>query len=863
MKAYKLVYTFSKNVNKGEIEYKENIKQEDGPEEDVKQVLDYCLNSIKSHYANYSEEYNGYFCAFSFNKLDSGSFCIYKLDGKDGIYTASILIFKDGYLPFYPIQLYGSDVLNVDSINNKGFGILFSGGLAGKLKPVEGINFEKASIFLKGKVDHSLRNMLDILLDAYENVVFVKVYDRIDNIILWITAIQRAFPAEIAHSIFFSIETNNPDSAECIITTSENGLKNIEETESKEIYSFNFIMGRISKAINEFRLTRLVEMGYIISAETLNAFHRFLSKFNFKKVDRELEKCYKLFNMINFGLGNTEGEDVREAIGFALLYGPQAVLEELFEGIQNVLIKIEYELDLEKVKILSEFMYKVAVKSKERIYLDKANDFFFRFTDEIVIKSNIIDEEDLFSFYENIKKIALRYVDRIIKRSISTVRLKQIGEYLGKDMHPIQSEFYMRIIIGDLMVIKSSWNRAKHIEGFGEFIKACIEGLWDEKVNYEQIFNTISRDVDYFAHVSLLLYNRLLKAGYTEDFVRSFSQCISEKTIDWADEAHSAIHEIDINTKLIFEEFIINLKESSNKPDYFWNRFRYGQKDTPGYLKNYTAEAVKIYISLLDEKDIPVESAKLIRFIVDKEIILDKETLRNIIKDYENTLELVEPNEEELVLIQNIDKIKKEKFINTLPDICGLITFAMWVSNPGGGHSLKLKDIFEDCPDFKRIDHRYFQYLIWCLPHIIEYSEVSDDHKQIIDQFCRADVEEEFFNLYIEIIKKRCDQNKSSGYSKVLNFLFSYYFYTLPKYAYMGETHLIENMNQRIAELLEGDYVRNINDLDKDLTYEFQKRELSVPVMWKDIYIKSKENRRNPILKQVMKIFSKNNNLYF
>lgn len=859
MKAYRLVYIFSKNMDKGEIEYTEDLKQEDAPEEDVKQVLDYCLNSIKIHYANYSEEYNGYFCGFSFTKLDSGSFCIYKLEGKEDKYTVCILLFMDGYLPFYPIQMYGSEMLNADNIN-KGFGTLFSGGLAGKLKPVEGISFEKTSIFLKGKGDHSIRSMLDLLLDTCENTVLVKVFDRLDNIVLWITAIQMAFPTEIAHSIFFSIETNNPDLAECIITTSVNGLKKLEETESREIYSFNFIMGRTSKAINEFRLTRLIEMGYIISAETINAFHRFLSKFNYKKVDNQLEKCYKLFNMINFGLGKTEDEDVRGAAEFALLYGSQAALEEVFEGIQNVLIKIEYELDFEKVKILSEFMYKTAVKSKERIYLDKANDFFFRFTDEIIMKSNILDEDDLFDFYENIKKIALKYVDRIIKHSISTVRLKQLSEYLGGDKHPIQSAFYIHFIIGDLIIIKSSWNRAMHIEGFEEFIKACIEGLSDEKVNYEQIFNTISSDVDYFAHISLLLYNRLLEAGYTVDFIRSFSQCISEKSIEWAEEAHSAIHELDVNTRLLFEEFIINLKEKSNKSDYFWNSFRDDQKDIPGYLKNYIAEIIKIYVSLLDEKDVSVESAKLIKFIIDREIILDKETLRNIIKDYENTLELVEPNEEELVLIQNIDRIKKEKYINTMPDICGLITFAMWISNPGGGRSLKLKDIFEDCPDFKRIDHRYFQYLVWCLPHIIEYAEVSDDHKLIMDQFCRADAEEEFFNLYIDIIKKRCEQNKSSGYSKVLNFLFSYYFYTLPKYVYMGEEHLIENMNQRIAELLEGDYVRNINDLDKDLTYEFQKRELSVPVMWKDIYIKSKENKRNPILKQVIKIFSKKNN---
>lgn len=858
MKAYRLAYVFNKNRDKGDIEYKENLKHEGAPEEDVKEVLDCCINSIKSHYSNYSEEYNGYFNRLTFTKLNSGSFCIYKLDGKEDQYTACILIIKDGYLPFYPVQLYGSEVFNNDKTNiDKGLNTLFSGGLSGKLKPSEGINFQKASIFIKGRGDNSLRNMLDILLDTYEGSVVVKVYDKLDNIILWIASLQMAFPLEIAHSLFFSIEISNSDLGECIITTSENRIKGLKENEGEEVYSFNFLMGRISKGINEFRLTRLIEMGYIISAETLNAFHKFVGKFNYGKVDNEVEKCYKLFNMINFGLGNVEDEDLSGALEFAKLYGSQIVLEGLFEGFQNILIKIEYELNIEKVKILSDFMYTVAVASRERIYLDRANDFCFRFTDLFIMKSNTLDNEELFEFYDNIKKLALKHKDRIIKYSISTVRLKQIAAYLAEEMHPYQSEFYMCMIIGDLCAAKYSWNKATHFEGFNEFIKSCINSLSAEKVNYEQIFSIISRDVDYFIHISLLLYNRLLLEGQTSDFICSFSRSISEKSPDFADEVHSAIYEIDINSKLLFEELIFNLKEKPNKPDYFWSSFKFGQKDIPEYLRNYTAEAIKVYLSLLNDEYLPVESKKLLRFIINKDISQDKETLRHIMKEYENTLQLVEPTEEEFELIREIDRIKKEKYITTLPDIAGLIAFATWVSNPGLGHRLILKDILEGCPDFKGIDNRYFQYLSWCLPHIIEYAEVSDDHKQIIDSFCKDGAEEEFFNLYIEIIEKRCIQNKSSGYSKVLNFLLSFYYYTLPQYVYMGEEHLIENMNQKIAELLEGDYIRNINDLDKDLTYEFQKRELSVPVMWKDLYSKSKEKRGNPIFNQVRKIFSK------
>lgn len=855
MKAYRLICNFSKNEDKGEIEYIEGSKHEGAPEEDVKQVLELCISSIKNHYSNYSEGYNGYFSEFTFTKLNSGSFCIYKLEGKEDHYTSCILIIENGYLPFYPIQLFGSEVLSIE--NNKGLNISFFGGLSGKLKPVEGISFEKNSAFLKGKGDNSLRSMLDILFDTYENPVLIKVQDKLDNLVLWIAALQMAFPIEMAHSIFFTIESSNSDLAASIITTWENGFKKLEMAEDKEVYSFNFIMGRTSRAINEFRLTRLIEMGYIISPETLNAFHKFLNKFNYKMVDNGLEKCYKLFNMINFGLGNAEDEELEGALEFVKLYGPQAVLEELFEGFQNILTKIDYEINMEKVKMLSDFMFEVGVKSKERIYLDRASDFFFRFMDMLIMKLNTIDSEDLLEFYEDIKKIASRHVDRIIKYSISAVRLKQIGEYLGENNNPQKSAFYVQMILGDLIRVKYSWNKAMYIDGFGEFISASIQGVSINGEDYEAIFNTISMDVDYFSHFSVLLYNNLISKGAAMDFVACFSKCISEKTEDFADEAHGEIFEIDMNTRLIFEEFIFNLKDKPNKSEYFWSSFKYGQKDIPGHMKNYTGEAVKIYFSLLDEKDFPVESRKLIRFIVDKDITTDKETLRYIIKEYENTLQLIEPAEEELMLIQSIDRIKYEKNISTMPDVTGLILFAMNISNPGGGHRLKLNEILENYPDFKRIDSRYIQYLQWCLPHIIEYLEVSEDHKQIIDLFCIEGMEEEFFNFYIEIIEKRCQQNKSSGYSKVLNFLLSYYYYFLPKYVYMEEEHLIESMNEKISELLEGDYIRNINDLDKDLTYEFQKRELSVPIMWKEIYMKSREKRGNPLFNQVKRMFSK------
>lgn len=845
MKAYKFVYVFDKKEDIYDIRDWENIKHGGVSEEEAKEIAEFCIVSIKSYYANYSEEYAGFLRKFAYTRLESGNLCLCRLEGKENQYAASTLIIKDGCLPFYPIQLFGSDIFS----NEEKLNTLFSGELSAKLKPTPGTSFERVSAFIKGRGDYSLRNMLDILLDTNENPVAIKIIDKLENVLLWIAALQMAFPVEIAHSLFFFIDTSSTDFTECIIATENIG-------EAKE-YTFNFVTGRISRGINEFRLTRLVEMGYIISAETINAFHKFLSKFSCKKFNNELEKCYKLFNMINFGLGNTENEDLGEALEFAGMYSSQAVLEELFEGFQLILTKIEYDLNFEKVKLLSEFMYKTAVNSREKIYLDRTNDFFFGFTDKYIMKVNILNGEEFFDFYEDIKKTAGRNSDRIISHSVSIVRLKQIADFLSKEEHPLQAELYMCMIIKDLIASRYSWNKAMHIEGFEEFIKVCTLSLSTDKSNHDQIFGVIGGNVDYLSHVSLLIYNILLQRGKAEDFISSFSRCISEKSPEFSVDARDSIYEIDINTSLLFEEFIFNLRQSSNKPECFWSSFRYGQGEIPGYFKKYVSEAIKAYLPLLSGEHLPVECKKLIRFILDRDIEADKETLRYIIKEYENILKLTEPSEEEYGLIRDIDKIKNKMYISTTPDITGIITFAMWVSNPGMGHRLSLKEVLEECPDFRKMDNRYIEFLSWCIPHIIEYAEVSDDHKQIVDRFCREGDEEGFFSLYLDIIEKRCLQNKSSGYSKVLNFLLSYYYYILPGYVYMGEENLIENMNQKISELLEGEYIRNINDLDKDLTYEFQKRELSVPVMWKDVFTKSKEKRANPIFNQVRKLFGK------
>lgn len=858
MKAYRLVYILNKKKDRENIDYKVDVKASEVTEEDIKETADYCISFIKRHYSGHSEEFNGVLNIFSFSKLSSGGYCSLKIVGKEGEFEAAILIIKDGHLPFYPIQLYGTEALDIDKIRSQsGIGSFLSSGLAGRLKASEIIKFEKASEFLKSKNDTSLRNMLDILFDTYEDKFEIKLYDKLENVINWLAAISMAFPVELAYNINFLLSYYDGDVAEGIVSIYEAGLMEIKEGERVESFTFNFTSGRTSRAVNQFRITRLIEMGYIISVETLNAFHKFQSKFSYKKIDNELEKCYKLFNFINFGLGKAEDDEVKGAIEFATAYGTQSVFEELSEGFQNILNKIEYKLTIEQIKTLSEFLYKTALKSREKIYLDRANDFYFRFLDEYIMEAKDIDEEDLMSFHEEIKKANSKYKDRIINHSINTVRLKQIGDYLEKELHPIQAKFYYRMILGDLLDIRYSLNRAKHIEGFNDFLNSAINSLLGESINYKPILEVIEKNTEYFTQITLMFYKKLIIEGYTIDFIRSFAECNENKSERMSKDIRMMIYELDESTKLLLDEFLCNLRKTDVRTEYFWKEINFETGEIPVYYTRFLSEGIKVYLNLLNETEITTEGPRLIKFISEKNISVDRETLKNIIKSYENTLSLFKPTEEEMDIIQSIEFIKNDNRIETLPDVSGLIVYARDLCKPGREVVPKLKEIIENCPDLRWLDGKYYPYLSWFLLNVLDYTETLEDHKTIIDNFCRSGEEEQFFVLYTEIIKNRCMDNKSSGYVKVLNFLLCYYFYLLPKYIYTGDEHLLESINQRIEGLLDEEYIRNINDLNKDLTYEFQKRGLSVPVLWLETYRRAKEERGSSLLKSVLKVFNR------
>jgi hypothetical protein len=477
MKVLKLVCTFIRDEKSGKIEYSIDSKSEGIAEDEVKEISEGCIRKIGEDEAKVCSSW------FYFYRLLNGKYLMCSLKAEEEKYNLAAITF-DGYLPCHPVQFYGSEIFTENS--DRGIGGLFSRGLSSRLKPSDKIDFEHTSVFMKNRNDRALEYLFDFLMDdeplgdrSQQNSIqrgssteqdegipekrgnSLQIRDMSVNIINWMTAVIMAFPLENAHNISFSLEVFKNGAAACTLTTREFSTDSLD----REPKVFDFISGRIPKTSSQFRFSRLVEMGYMISLETLSAFHRFLEKFTYKRADGEIEECYRLFNILNFGLGNIKVEEVNSALEFALKYGAQSVLEEIFEKLEGMLVNIEYEINLRTVHAISQFMFKTAAGSRERIFINKASDFYFTFTDRAVMKDEELDGEELLEFYKSIKDMASKHVDTIIKWGLSPARFKRITDYLEEGTFFYQSDIFLRMVMSDLMGMKYSWNRASHIEG--------------------------------------------------------------------------------------------------------------------------------------------------------------------------------------------------------------------------------------------------------------------------------------------------------------------------------------------------------------------------------------------------------------
>jgi hypothetical protein len=330
---------------------------------------------------------------------------------------------------------------------------------------------------------------------------------------------------------------------------------------------------------------------------------------------------------------------------------------------------------------------------------------------------------------------------------------------------------------------------------------------------------------------------------------------MDKQSVQWAWEVRDVLYELDEKTRLLFDEFAYNISEKENKKELFWNYFKAGQKGIPQYVRNFSEEAMKLYVSLLGENEMGSECCRLIKFIVEYDFEVDAATLKFIIREYENTLTLSQPEYEEGETIRIIDRIKRERRIYTIPDVTGLISFGIWLGSIKKRDGIKLSEVFEEFPDLKNIGERYQQYMRWCIPMASELADSPEEHNLVVEKFCKGSYMEYFLYEYIGSMEHELADIHKGSEDRVSNFLFSYFYYILTRLIYSGEEELIQKTNDMLTQVLLDVPVKFLRKLDESLKRKFAERSLSIPVYWGNIYTGLLEQNSNPVYKKIKELF--------
>jgi hypothetical protein len=147
--------------------------------------------------------------------------------------------------------------------------------------------------------------------------------------------------------------------------------------DSEDSIVFDFIRGYGSRISLNLKFTRIVDTGYEISKAALGKFHKFLKQFDYNEVDEEIDGCYNLFLLAFIGPAGMNSTDLGAAFEFAVKYGPQELLEDVFQMIEPSMDRTVRALDLYGLKWAAEFMFKTALNSKKLILMNRVYYFIY------------------------------------------------------------------------------------------------------------------------------------------------------------------------------------------------------------------------------------------------------------------------------------------------------------------------------------------------------------------------------------------------------------------------------------------------------------------------------------------------------
>ncbi len=790
--------------------------------------------------------------SYSFFKLKSGRYCICMAkdlpEKGDGFYCHGLII-EDGYLPFYPIQAVGSEVFR-NGLNE--YAKLDTLPILSNIPVGDVIDYQNTESFIKPRIEKGFKDMLKSVTQSSKYNRKVHILDTNNNLYLWIAAIQMSFPIGLAHSITFS---TFPKYDEVYMILCHNLSNPIKPEEGSYIYDYrNNIISRFEK---ELTFTKIVCTSYMVSRATITEFHKFLGQFDYKEIDEDIEGAYNLFMLCSLGENSIEGSSFKEAFEFALNYASQDMLDYLIEVLDTSLDSIVRKTPLCAAGSISKFMFKAALTTKRLVLMEKICGFFYTLIDHLVIDYKEPDFDSIIDLYNDMIEFTEERAHAIYRYSINSDRIGYLVSILSKDCEVDKAKFYLDMTLRNLMELDYMWGQILAIDKMGIFMDMCINSIAGSEDYIESILRSVKDNDEYFVRVVVLFNNRIKYESVMKTFNETFAALLEEKQQDEGEDSAINIRKQISNLKcgrLILEEYKIELIKSSDRIVYFENYCSKIFDAIPGYAEQFFSEAVNFYMMSLPNDNNYGESIKILKGYIDNEYTLSKDALKSLIEAFECGIDLLYFDDEQLEMLPDIKRIKRNMEINTIPDITGLADFEIWLKKSGVSHTID--DIYEASLDLGSLDtRRYKNYITFCIPLIIDRVETIEDNRKLFRIFASDDSDEEFLENYIKTIENVLAYDRDKGKHMLLQFGVFFFFYLEPRYRMLEDEELSLKIKDSMVNIISKQPKSFIKEFNTDIKREFEKNGLSTPLQWNEIYKEIMTSSKPNLIDRLSNIF--------
>jgi hypothetical protein len=636
--ALQYIYTSWKNGDSSEKGYMIYAKSEGISEaecDDIKFVMQYLAPKEMVHNPTPKQIADEFPYSFSYFKLSSGRACIAQATylGKDysgrfGNYIIYALVIPMEELDTYPVELFGEGYIRTFLTDKElnapspvpalpPFEIVNSGSI---------INDEQVMEFIYER-EEEFAYLFSAVLIAKDKGVPFYLNDTRENLVLWMAALQKMLPIEIAKQVTFNTYVGNHEKLRsddckakgltfiCLgVRPDANYFSYATESKSSRQMVMDFINGNMTEDIEVLSVAKAMAMSYTMGMEDIALFSDFLVKVGFHEFNIELEAAYSFYRLYKEGDFTLAGNSLINMLEFGHKYCPEemnsAVGVKVIEKIQAEM----WNLSIEETKTLIPYLY-----SYSGFMVYTINEIVYEFLYEYAMEN--IDEGSLFDLLKSIQDRNRNEYKSFLEYFCSSKVIGQSKLYLEGNQSPSTNLFYCKFMVRNYN-LRNGLNDSL---GVASLLGIIIRNM--AKYQSDSIFEILDEVQNYPLLLSDIVakFTANLRADKMREFGIKFGQWMDVLGEVNASEIQS--HLFKRSSQFAVYLCSMYIKESKNPDKAFWNFYNH-QKSLFSLNGNLDLSTlVKAYL----ECDQSSKAAIKIIETVDLKLIKDISTANMII----------------------------------------------------------------------------------------------------------------------------------------------------------------------------------------------------------------------------------------